>query len=323
MLRIIDSATVRSLYTIADAVPAMADALVRFSAGKAYQHPRVTVQPPDTDGMVLLMPAATDTTLALKVLSMFPRSVSRGLPSVQGLIVLVDAVYGEPVALIDGTAVTEIRTAAVTALATDRLAPPAAGTLALIGAGAQARGHLLALADTRPWTAVRIHSRTAERATALAEWARARGIAAEVVDSAAEAVWDAKVICTVTSACSPVLAAADVAESGVHINAVGAFGAHCRELPSELVARSRLFVDSREATLREAGDVMIPMAEGAVGPDVIVGEIGGVLAGDKGRLGDELTIFKSLGLPIEDLMTAQMIYQRAVEEDAGLRVTFP
>lgn len=323
MLRIIDSATVRSLYTIADAIPAMADALARFSAGTAYQHPRVTVEPPDTDGMVLLMPAATDTTLALKMLSMFPRSVSRGLPSVQGLIVLVDAVFGEPVAIIDGTAVTEIRTAAVTALATDWLAPENADTLTLIGAGAQARGHLVALARVRPWAGIRMHSRTAERAAALAEWAGEQGIAVEVVGSVAEAVRGASVICTVTSACSPVVAARDVAEGGVHINAVGAFGATCRELPSELVARSRLFVDSREAALREAGDVMIPMAEGVVRPDVIAGEIGGVLTGGKGRLGDELTIFKSLGLPVEDLMTSQMIYQRAVERDAGQQVTFP
>ncbi|MGA4844121.1 ornithine cyclodeaminase family protein [Streptomyces sp. G45] len=323
MLRVINGETVRSLYSGADALPAMKRALTSFSDGSAYQHPRITVEPPGEGGMVLLMPAASEDTLGLKLLSMFPRAAEKGLANVQGLVILVDAVHGEPLALIDGISVTEIRTAAVSALATQSLARPDATTLGVIGAGVQARGHLEALAGVRPWERIRLYSRTAERARELVEWARGRGLPAEVADSASGAVADADVICTVTSACSPVLADADVTGGGVHINAVGAFGPTCRELPSELIARSRIFVDSREAALSEAGDLMIPIQEGVLDEKAVRGEIGEVLAGAEGRVGDELTVFKSLGLPIQDVVACAEIYRRAVERDAGDVLSFP
>jgi ornithine cyclodeaminase len=164
MLRVINGDTVRALYSVSDAVGAMERALVSFSSGTAYQHPRITVAPPGEGGMVLLMPAASAGMLGLKLLSMFPRAAEKGLASVQGLIVLVDAVHGEPLAIIDGISVTEIRTAAVTVLATDRLARPDAATLGIVGAGVQARGHLAALAQVRPWKSVRLFSRTPDRA---------------------------------------------------------------------------------------------------------------------------------------------------------------
>ncbi|MFB7664840.1 ornithine cyclodeaminase family protein [Kitasatospora sp. NPDC056138] len=323
MLRIIDGDTVRSLYSGRDALPAMERALTAFSAGSAYQHPRITVEPPGEGGMVLLMPAAAEDRLGLKLLSMFPRAGERGLPNVQGLVILVDAVHGEPLAIIDGISVTEIRTAAVTALATGKLARPDATGLALIGAGVQARGHLQALADVRPWKSVRLYSRTPERAHELARWARGEDIPVEIADSATAALAGADVICTVTSSYEPVLADSDVAAEGVHINAVGAFGPTCRELPSELVGRARIFVDSRQAALAEAGDLIVPLRDGVITEDAIVAEIGDVLAGADGRLGDELTLFESLGLPIQDVVACAEIYRRAVERDAGHVVRFP
>jgi ornithine cyclodeaminase/alanine dehydrogenase-like protein (mu-crystallin family) len=323
MLRVINSTAVRSLYSIADAVPSMSQALISFSEGSAFQHPRITVEPPGEGGMVLLMPAAADTHLGLKLLSMFPRAADKDLPNVQGLVILVDAVHGEPLAIIDGTSVTEIRTAAVTALATDELAGADAATLAIIGAGVQARGHLEALAHVRPWRRIRIYSRTSERSRALADWAQRQGMPADVAASSGAAVSDADVICTVTSACQPVIADTDIAREGVHINAIGAFGADCRELPSRLIQRARIFVDSRQAALAEAGDVLIPLGEGVITPDAIVAEIGDVLAGGEGRQGDELTIFKSLGLPIEDTVACAAIYRRAVESGIGSTLDFP
>jgi ornithine cyclodeaminase/alanine dehydrogenase-like protein (mu-crystallin family) len=327
MLRIINGETVRSLYSIEDAVPAMERAMVSFSDGSAYQHPRITVEPPGADGergMVLLMPAAASGSLGLKLLSMFPRAAEKGLASVQGLIVLVDAVHGEPLAVIDGVSVTEIRTAAVTALATDRLARPDAANLGIIGAGVQARGHLRALAGLRPWKSIRLFSRTRDRAEDLVRWAAEEGVdGVEIASSPTEALRDADVVCTVTSACSPVLADSDVAAEGVHVNAIGAFGPRCRELPPELVARARIFVDSRQSALTEAGDLMLPLADGVITEDAIVAELGELLAGAPGRTGDELTVFESLGLPIQDTLACDAIYRRAVEADAGVEISFP
>lgn len=325
MLRAINGKAVRELYPIADAVPGMEEALTRFSKGEAFQHPRVTVEPPGEGGQVLLMPALSGATVGLKVLSMFPRAAERGLPGVQGLVLLIDAVHGEPLAIIDGTVVTEIRTAAVTALATARMAPPDAEALAFVGAGVQARSHLAGLATLRPWTSIRIFSRTSARAERLAAWAaESLGLTVEVVGTAAAAVRDAEVICTVTSANEPVLADADVAGDSTHINAIGAFGVTGRELPSALMARSRIVVDSRQAAMAEAGDVVLPIQEGVLSADAIAGELGEVLAGlVPGRVGDEVSVFKSLGLPIEDAMACQEIYRRAVEQDLGEELAFP
>ncbi len=323
MLRVISSADVRALYSINDTLPAMRQALIDFSNGSAYQHPRVTVEPPGEGGMVLLMPAASGGQLGLKLLSMFPRAGERGLASVQGLVVLLDAVYGEPLAILDATTVTEIRTAAVTAVATDALARPDASGLAVIGAGVQAKGHIQALAPVRPWKFIRLYSRSAERAQALAAWSGDQGVEVEITESASAAVRDADVICTATSACEPVLADEDVAKPGVHISAVGAFGPSCRELPTDLIGRARLFVDSRQAALSEAGDLVVPLRNGTITENSIVAEIGEVLAGAAGRLDNELTVFKSLGLPIQDAVACAAIYQRAVRQDVGTSVEFP
>jgi ornithine cyclodeaminase/alanine dehydrogenase-like protein (mu-crystallin family) len=325
MLRVINSATVRELYPIADAIPGMKQALVRFSAGQLHQHPRVTFEPPGEGGKVLLMPAMSGSTVGLKVLSMFPRAAERGLPGVQGIVLLIDAVHGEPVAVIDGTAVTEIRTAAVSALATAVMAPPDAETLSFIGAGAQARSHLAGLASLQAWKSIRIFSRTIARAEQLTAWAaESAGLAVEVVGSATAAVRDADVICTVTSASEPVLADADVAGHGTHINAIGAFGPTWRELPTALMARSRIVVDSREAALSEAGDLLVPIKEGVLSQAAIACELGEILAGRvAGRVGAEVSVFKSLGLPIEDAVACEEIYRRAVERGIGEEIAFP
>lgn len=320
-IKVISGRAVRELVAPADLVAPMRDALVGFSAGTLYQHPRVTVEPSEGN-YVLIMPAATTETAGLKVLTMFARSADRGLPSVQGLVILVDAVHGEPLAVLDGTVVTELRTGAVSALATDALAREDSRTLAVIGAGVQGAAHLSALRDTRPWQEIRVHSRNAERARQLVKLAQADGLPARFAASATEAVAGADVVCTTTSSCSPVLTDEDIAP-GTHITAVGAFGATCRELPTELVARARLFADSRQSVMAEAGDILIPIAEGRL-TDPVITEIGEVLAGTgQGRAdATEITVVKSLGMPIEDVIACDLVYRRAVRDGAGQDVDF-
>lgn len=322
-LRIIDEETVRALLPPRDAADAMVRALTGFDAGELYQHPRVAVDPAGdggASGLTLLMPAATTggdrPVTGVKLLSLFPRAKERSLPRVQGLVVLTDAVHGEPLALLDATSLTEIRTAAVSAVATERLARPDARTLAVLGTGVQARGHLAALARVREWTSVRVHGRTEEGARALAEWASGLGLPLETAATAAEAADGADVVCTVTSASGPVLPE-DLPTAGVHINGVGAYGPECRELPSGLVARATNFVEDREAAAREAGNLLIPRAEGVRVAEPV--ELAEVLTGrHPGRTGeDELTVFTSLGLPVEDVVACELIHRRAVERDLG------
>jgi ornithine cyclodeaminase len=326
--RIINGAAVRKLLQYSDAVPAMADTFRGLVRGEVYQHPRVTVEPPDHGGAVLLMPATAGPRetqlLGLKMLSMFPRAGERGLPSVQGLVILLDAVHGRPVALVDALAVTEIRTAAVTAVATEAMARPDAEVLAIVGTGVQGAGHLEALAGVRRWRSVRLFSRTPDRAAALAVRATELGLPVQVCDTVRAAVSGADVVCTTTSACSPVLEEADLDGRGVHINAIGAFGPTCRELPTATVAGARLVVDDRAAALAEAGDVIIPIAEGAMTDAAIAGSLGEVLTGAvPGRVGDETTVFKSLGLPAQDAVACELIFRRAVQTGAGDTVSFP
>jgi ornithine cyclodeaminase/alanine dehydrogenase-like protein (mu-crystallin family) len=320
-MRLIDNRTVRDLVTVADLTGPMREALIGFSAGTVRRHPRVTVEPSDGDH-ILIMPAATATMTGLKMLTMFPRAVHHGLPSVQGLVILVDGQTGQPLSVLDATAITELRTAAVSAVATDRLARPDASTLAVIGAGVQGGAHLRALGAVRPWDSIRVFSRGTDRARRLVEQAGAAGLPVRLAASAAEAVAGADVICTATSDCSPVLPDTPLTP-GAHITAVGAFGAGCRELPTELVVGADLFADSRDAVLAEAGDVLIPLAEGKLSdPDIT--EIGAVLGGrhpgraDAGRI----TVFKSLGLPIEDVVACELVYRRAVAAGAGQEVEF-
>lgn len=320
-IKVISGRLVRELVSLDDLIKPMRDALVGFSAGSVFQHPRVTIEPSPGD-MVLLMPAGTAELTGLKVLTMYRGAVERGLPSVQGLVVLMDATTGEPLALLDGNVITELRTAAVSAVATDALARPDAEVLAIVGAGVQGAAHLRGLAAVRRWSDIRVYSRTPERAEALVARVRAEGIVATVASTAAEAVADADVVCTATSACSPVLTADDVAP-GAHVTAVGAFGPTCRELPSALVGRATLFADSLAAVLAEAGDVLVPMEEGVV-PAGAVTEIGAVLAGERpGRTrADETTVFKSLGLPIEDVVACGQVYRKAMAGGLGDDVEF-
>ncbi|WP_116211901.1 ornithine cyclodeaminase family protein [Streptomyces olivoreticuli] len=319
MLKFLDAKTIDGLLS----VPELASGIgAAFTSGGGADPGFTRTSVSVGDGELLLMPAVHATTLSVKLLTLFDTAPE--LPAVQGLVPLFDAVTGRPLAVLDAAAVTRLRTAAVTVLATDLLAPPAARVLTVIGAGAQGRGHLEGLAGLRPWTSVRLHSRDPRKARLLAEWARGQDIDAEVHEDVTTAVRDADVICTVTSAERPLFEDSAVRREGLHVSAVGAYGAARRELPTALVARAGLFVESAEAVLREAGDILIPVAEGALPARPAMTELGDLLSGRHAgrRSAAEVTVFKSVGVPVEDAVACDLLYQCAVARGAGADVPF-
>jgi ornithine cyclodeaminase len=274
-----------------------------------------------------LMPAyrgGRDAAYALKAVCIFPDNPKRGLDAHQGAVLLHSAEDGQVLAVMNASAITAIRTAAVSGLATKLLARADATELAIVGTGVQARAHLDAMAAARTFERARIAGRTGTKARDfVSEHSSKYGFRMEAVDSAEMAVRGADVIVTATNSAEPVLRRAWL-EPGAHINAVGSCSPKKRELDTETVVASTFFVDRRESTLNEAGDYIVPASEGAVGPDHIRGEIGEILIGKaSGRTSpDEITIFESQGLAIEDLATAQFLYRKALETGTGARATF-
>jgi len=303
----------------------MADALAARARGEAIQPLRTPVHLPDGSGLMVTMPAwvgSASPALGVKVISVFPGNRERGEDSHQGAVLAVDPDTGALLALLEAGAVTAVRTAAVSAVATRQLALAGAMDLAILGAGVQAVTHLEAMCAVRPIRHVRIWNRTPAPAASLAQMAREKfGLAAEVVNGPKEAVSGATIICTVTGAPEPILKG-DWLSPGSHINAVGSSVASTRELDSDAVARASLFVDSRESALNEAGDLLIPIQEGRVTQAHIQAELGDVLIGrHPGRTSpSEITLFKSLGLGIEDVAAARYVVEQAKRAGAGTEV---
>jgi ornithine cyclodeaminase len=283
---------------------------------------------PDGSGFLGLMPGqlapdkGNDAALGMKAVSVFPGNVARGIDSHQGAVLLFEPDTGRLAALMDGATITAIRTAAVSAVATDLLARTDAAELAILGAGVQARTHLEAIAAVRRLRRVRVWSRNPEHARHFAEQA-ARGdrLIVDAVSSAEEAVRDADIVTTVTASPEPVLSRAWLKE-GVHINAVGSSTPTAREIDTATMAEVQLFVDRRESALNEAGDVLIPMREGAFKADHIQAELGDVIIEKHPgrRKPDELTLFKSLGIAVEDVAAAAYVVRRARETGTGQTV---
>lgn len=311
---------VTRLLTMDACIEVMADALRTTSRGGAVLPLRSVVWMPDRTGMIGLMPGFLDApvSLGLKVVSIFPGNHGTGFDSHQGVVMLFDTRHGSPTAILDASSITAIRTAAVSGVATRALAREDAGDLALLGSGVQAATHLAAMRVVRKLRRVRVWSRNLANARRFAEKAP---IAVEVVATVRDAVDGADLICTTTAAREPVLEGAWLAP-GAHINAVGACFAATRELDTAAVVRSRLIVDRKESTLAESGDFLLARAEGAIGDDHIAGELGAVLLGEVAgrRSNDEITLFKSLGIAIEDLAAAHYVYSQAVARGGGVSV---
>ncbi len=294
-----DEAAVQRLLRMDEVIAAMESALAAFSRGQEVQPVRTVVPVADHNGFLGVMPAYAGA-LGVKLVTFYPQNT--GLPTHLATILLFRPETGELLATMDGRLITEMRTAAASAVATRHLARQDASVLAILGSGVQARSHLEALRLVRPFQDVRVWS--PRHALAFAQAHQVRAVA-----SAEEAVRGADVIVVATAATAPVLRGEWLAP-GAHINAVGATRPEWRELDDEVMRRSRLFVDSRVAALAESGDVIAASS--------IEAEIGEVVAGDKpGRAAaDEITLFKSVGIAVEDVVTANLVYQKALAEHA-------
>lgn len=312
---------VEELLDMEGCIEAMADALASLARGEVHVPLRVVVRPDGEDTFLGLMPAHRGggaPLYSLKTVCVFPDNPERGLDSHQGTVTLFDGETGEVRALMNASAVTAIRTAAVSAVATRLLAREDARELAILGAGVQARSHLEAMRLVRDFETVRIFSPTAAHAKALA-----KGCGAEAVETAQEAVQGADVVVTATSSVDPVLRREWLKE-GAHVNVVGGRPPTMRELDVATVAASAFYVDRRESAENEAFDYRDALETGAIGPDHIRGEIGEVLVGSvPGRESpEELTVFRSLGLAVEDLAAAEYVVRRARERGVGTEVDF-
>ena len=297
MLLFLDEEQVRKHLRMAELIPAMEKALIDFSAGKVTQPVRqvISVDPPG--GFYGIMPALTPEGLGQKIVTFYPPNAEKGIATHMALIVLNDPQTGEPLAVMDGRLITEMRTAAVSAAATKLLAPKNAKVLAIFGSGVQARSHFEALSLVRNFEEVRVWSQTKSHAESFATEVGAKAMSAENAASGAD------VVVTVTSSQTPVLKGAWL-KRGCHVNAIGACRPDWRELDDDAMRSSTLFVDSREAAMKESGDVILSGAE-------IYAELGEALAEKVPSRANETTIFKSLGMAVEDIAAAMLVYRSA------------
>jgi thiomorpholine-carboxylate dehydrogenase len=294
----LDEAEVGSLITMRDLISCMEKALIAFSQGKVTQPVRQFVNISEHNGFFGLMPAV-EQDMGIKLVTFYPDNGARGLHTHHALILLFKPDTGEPLAVMDGRLITEMRTAAVSAAATNALAAPSSEVLTILGAGLQARAHIEALSLVREFKEIRIWARVPERAQALAEEVGGVAMAAE------DAVRGADVIATTTAATEPVLAGAWL-KPGAHVNAIGWNGPDARELDDDAMTGNVVVVESRDAAADQAGNVR------GSGCDVYA-EIGEVLSGAVPARADETTIFDTVGMAIEDVASAGLVYQRALE----------
>jgi alanine dehydrogenase len=303
-----------------DLIDWMRAALADYSGGRAQQPLRTVLELGDGRSFFGIMPASLGDPRAVgtKLVTVFPSNHEKGLPSHLATIVLLDPDTGALLALLDGRYITEARTAAVSAVSADLLALPDAATLAIIGSGVQARSHLEALACVRHLADVRVWSPTESHRAAFARDVSRDGLRIRAAASAREAVDGADLIVVVTAATTPVLESAWIRD-GAHICAVGACRPTHRELEAALVARSRVFVDSTVGALAEAGDVVMAIQEGAITRDHLAGELGALASGTlTGRQNAcQITLFKSLGMAVEDVAAARLAYTRAKASKVG------
>jgi len=317
--RLLTESDVRSVLTMDDLIETMASALGRFSAGAVVQPVRTVIPVGSDKAFFGVMPAYARHRAALgaKLVTVFAANAGRGLPTHLAIIALLDPESGAMLALLDGRYITEARTAAVSAVSSRLLARKQASSLAIIGSGVQARSHLEALARVHRLRHVAVWSPNRKRREGFAADASAHACPISAVDHAGEAIVGADLIVLATSSPTPVIESGWV-KPGAHIMSIGACRPAEREIDPVLLARARLFVDSRAAALVESGDIVMGIGEGRFGADHIAAEIGEVVNGAGGRRTEgDITLFKSLGLAIEDVTAADLALRRAVERGVG------
>jgi ornithine cyclodeaminase/alanine dehydrogenase-like protein (mu-crystallin family) len=294
-IRFFDENAVGEVLRYAELIPAMERALIDFSTGKVLQPVRSILPSTAHRGFFGIMPAVYGDVMGAKLVTLFPLNAGTALPTHQGIIVLLNAATGQAIAVLDGRLITEMRTAAVTAVATNLLASRDASVLAILGSGVQARAHFEALRSVRDFSQIRIWSRDSTRAKSLA--AEIGGTAMSIED----AVRGADVVVTVTGAAEPILQGKWL-KPGALVNAVGAVGPTRRELDAAAM-QGAVVVDSREAAAVESGDILLSGA-------TIYAELGEILAGTKPKPSAKITVFKSLGLAVEDLAAGKLVLEK-------------
>ena len=316
LLSAADLARVLEVGAVVDAVQA---AFAAYSAGRTVTPLRVGVEPPGQEGVLLAMPCAViePPSLGTKLVAVYRGNPGRGLPLIHSVYVLADFATGQPLAIMDGGYLTAIRTGAGSAVATRLLARPEAKTLGVFGTGVQARHHVACIAAVRALERVLVVGTSSAKAAAFAAWVHDElGLEAAPASAAEAAGADVLAVCTTSP--QPVVPA-EAVRPGAHINAVGAFTPSTRELPTALVQRASVYVDTRAGAEAEAGDLLIPVQEGAFSVDRIRGELGQLVLGQVPGRGaaDEVSIYKSVGAAFLDAATAQVAVARAHEAGIG------
>ena len=319
---VLTASEIKRLLPLGKCIELMSEAFKDLCRGEFLQPLRTILRPPNARGVMAMMPtyhSGANPAYGLKAICFFHDNPTLGKDAHQGCMLLSSGETGELLSIMNATAITEIRTAAVSALATRILSRSDAAELAIIGSGVQARAHLHALSEVRSIKRARVFSPDASHLEELAfEMRTSLPFPIEACESAEAAVRGADLIVTATSARRPVIKREWISP-GAHLNAIGTYAPQAREIDSATMAASRIFVDRRESTLNEAGDYLLAAQEGLIGPESIVAELGEVLLGQKeGRKSaDEITLFKSLGLAMEDMACAEYLYEKSKASNAG------
>lgn len=319
---VLNQSEVEHLLTMPECIGLMRETLSALARGEATLPLRTVFGIPDGAFAVMPSALANPSCVGAKIITVLPKNHGTQYDSHQGAVLLFDTDNGSLLSVMDATSITTIRTAAVSGVATDALAKKNATSLAILGAGVQGHSHLDAVCAVRPIETLRIWSRNRANGEALAKIARDKyKLDVAVVDSGRDAVQNIDIVCATTSSTEPVLLG-EWLTPGTHINAVGASQRHAREVDSAVVVKSKLYADRRESALKEPGDIIVPLENGEITADHIVGEVGEVLIGKvPGRQNDtDITLFKSLGLAIEDLASAHWLYGEARRQNVGVDV---
>ena len=312
---------VQDLIDIDELIDALAQAHIQYSTGKAVMPVRLVAPLPQIRGRITSMPGflTDDKALGMKVVTYFQDNLRNSLPAILATIMLFSAETGKIIATMDGSYITAIRTACASALATQALANPQTPVLGILGAGVQARAHIQALTRVRKVEKIKLYSPSGTSATAVKQEMEPQvKCAVDAADSAESTVRDADLLVTATTAKEPIVKA-EWLKPGVHINAVGSHRPDFREIDGATLARAKIVVDSREAVMAECGDILLALNEKTIAEDALHAEIGEVLAGTRpGRNNTgEMTLYKSVGIAIQDVAAAHLVYRKALERGIG------
>ena len=318
---------IKSIFTMSDAIEADKDAFRIYSEGKSVVPLRTNIAVPKYEGQILFMPGYVDEmdAIGVKIVSVFPQNMQKGKPTTPATMVLIDGCSGEVCAILDGTYLTQLRTGAASGAATDILARSGAQIGALIGTGGQGASQLEAMVTARKLKEVRVFDVDIIRAQKFVEEMKNEisncNTIFKAVSTSDDAIKDADIITTVTTARKPTFNG-NLVKAGAHVNAVGSYMPHMQELDPVLLNRAnKIYFESTQAVLSESGDIIIPLKQGLITKEKFTGEIGQVIMGTlKGRESDEeITVFKTVGIATQDVVTARKIYNKAIEQNIGTK----